>query len=152
MTEYAKEIIEYKKTVMTRILSSKEIADSLPDGNSEENHIFPYGYMPAASDTPKCLITFEVSVPETETANHFLRDVILDITVICHRDLMQMNESYAGAMRTDYISSELNKLFNNQKGIGFGEITLISDTEETVDMYTSRTLSFRISAAGRRLR
>lgn len=148
MTEYAKEIIEYKKIVIARILGSKEIGDALQDGNSEGNHIFSYGYVPA-SDTPECCITFEVSVPETETSNHFLRDIILDITVICHRSLMQMSDAQKDTVRTDYISSELDKLFNNQKGIGFGEMTLISNTEETADMYTRRTLSFRISAAGR---
>lgn len=145
MAGYSRELVEYKQTAMARILESQTIVDALHARDAEGNplpieklpytHIFPYGYLPFTVETAGCYITLEVSMPAVSTANYFFKDVLLTITIICHQKLMRMEEEQTGATRVDYIAIELDKIFNNQKGMGFGEMSLVSNVEETLDMY-----------------
>ena len=158
----SQEIITYKQSAMTTVASVENIVkainakypigDNMDPGDLFYTHIFPYAYIPETIETAGCYITFEVSMPSVSTANYFFKDVLITITVICHQDVMQMTENeplgVTGATRADYISVELDKLFNKStKLIGQYELELVSNIEGAIDpVHRCRVMRFKTQA------
>lgn len=158
----SQEIIEYKRTAMSKLISSDIIVKALnaktksgkliEPGDLYYTHVFPYAFIPFTVDTVGTYITLEISMPQVSTVNYFFKDVLLTITIIAHQDAMQMVDSEplgaTGATRTDFISVEIDKLFNKTKGvIGPYELELVSNIEGAIDtVHRCRIMRFKTSA------
>lgn len=158
----SQEIITYKQSAMTAVASVDNIVKAInakyssgelmDPGDLFYTHIFPYAYIPETIEVAGCYITFEVSMPSVSTVNYFFKDVLITITVICHQDMMQMTEDEplgaTGATRADYISVELDKLFNKStKIMGQYELELVSNIEGAIDpVHRCRVMRFKTQA------
>lgn len=155
----SQEIIDYKRIAMSKTVSVENIVQAInakdENGNTLDagdlfyTHIFPYAFIPDTIDEAGCYITYEISMPQASTVNYFFKEIILIVTIICHQDLMQMRSSEplgaTGATRTDYISVEIDKLFNLQpKILGPYELELVSNVEGAIDpVHRCRTMRFK---------
>lgn len=158
----SQEIITYKQSAMTAVAANDNIVkainakyssgEPMDPGDLFYTHIFPYAYIPETIDTVGCYITFEISMPSVSTVNYFFKDVLITITIICHQDMMQMKEDEplgaTGATRADYISVELDKLFNKStKLCGKYELELVSNIEGAIDpVHRCRAMRFMTQA------
>lgn len=159
----SQEIVSYKQSIMTKIVNDNDTVmainatdptsgEPLEPGDLFYTHIFPYSYIPDIIETAGCYITIQVSMPSVSTVNYFFKDVLIIMTVICHQDMMKMDEreplGSTGATRADYIAVRLDKLFNKQMGIiGSNELELVSNTEGAIDpVHRCRILRFKTKA------
>lgn len=164
----SREIITYKQSAMNAIASVDNIrkgiyakyenSDQLMDaGDLFYTHIFPYAYLPKTIEQVGAYITLEVSMPSVSTANYFFKDVLITITIICHQDMMRMTADEplgsTGATRIDYLSVEIDKLLNQNKGIiGPYALELVSNVEGAIDIaHRCRIMRFKTSAPVRSL-
>ena len=164
----SQEIITYKQSTMNAIASVENIrkgiyakyenTDQLMEaGDLFYTHIFPYAYIPNTIDRVGAYITLEISMPSVSTANYFFKDVLINITIICHQDMMKMTESEplgsTGATRIDYLSVEIDKLLNKRKGvIGPYALELVSNVEGAIDIaHRCRVMRFKTTAPVRSL-
>lgn len=157
----SQEIITYKQTAMNAIAGVDNIVKAInakySSGNPMEpgdlfyTHIFPYAFIPDTIDTAGCYITFEISMPSVSTVNYFFKDVLITVTIICHQDIMKMTDDEplgaTGATRCDYISVEIDKLFNKSTEImGRYELELVSNIEGAIDpVHRCRVMRFKTS-------
>lgn len=155
----SQEIIEYKRSAMTKLASVDSIikainaksssGELLEPGDLFYTHIFPYDYLPDTAMTAGTYITVEVSMPSVSTVNYFFKDVLVTFTIICHQDVMKMTEDEplgaTGATRADYISVEIDKLFNQSVGlIGSYKLELVSNVEGAIDpVHRCRIMRFK---------
>lgn len=158
----SQEIIEYKRSAMAAIANVDNIVkalcakddfgNNLDPGDLFYTHIFPYEYIPDSIDVVKTYITIEISMPSVSTANYFFKDVLITMTVISHQDMMRMTDDEplgaTGATRTDYISVELDKLFNKTtKLMGKYELELVSNIGGALDpVHKCRIMRFKTQA------
>lgn len=141
-----RELYEYKQKVIEQMLEVPDIIEAL---NSELDpseliykNIFPHGVITPMQDEAKCYITVEVTMPQVSTVNRFFKDVLLVINVICHNDLMQAPEY--GIPRHDYLSAKICELLNGSTAFGFGEMQLVSNTENAFsERHSGRTMRFQ---------
>lgn len=154
----SQEIIEYKRAAMAKLASTDTIVKALnaksPSGESLEpgdlfyTHLFPYTYLPDVVETAGAYITLEVSMPNVSTVNYSFKDVLITFTIICHQDVMKMTDDEplgaTGATRADYLSVEIDKLFNNSAGMGRTELELVSNVEGAIDpVHRCRMMRFK---------
>lgn len=161
MAGNSQEIIEYKQSAMNSIANVENIikainakdssGELLEPGDLFYTHIFPYAYIPGTVETAGCYITFEISMPNVSTVNRLFKDVLITVSIICHQDIMRMTEDEplgtTGATRTDFISTEIDKLFNKSTGImGKNELELVSNIEGAIDpVHRCRIMRFKTS-------
>lgn len=154
----SQEIIEYKRSAMAKLASTDSIVkalnaksssgDYLEPGDLFYTHIFPYAFLPETVETAGAYITLEVSMPNVSTVNYFFKDVLITFTIICHQDVMKMTDDEplgsTGATRADYISVEIDKLFNKSTGMGRTELELVSNIEGAIDpVHRCRIMRFK---------
>lgn len=154
----SQEIIEYKRSAMAKLAATDSIVkalnaksssgEELEPGDLFYTHIFPYAYLPETVEVAGAYITLEVSMPNVSTVNYFFKDVLITFTIICHQDVMRMTEDEplgsTGATRSDYISVEIDKLFNKSKGMGKTELELVSNIEGAIDpVHRCRIMRFK---------
>lgn len=158
----SQEIIDYKRTAMSMTVGVDNIVKAInakdSSGNSLEpgdlfyTHIFPYAFLPDTIEEAGCYITYEISMPQVSTVNYFFKEIIVIITIICHQDLMQMTSreplGSTGATRIDYLSVEIDKLFNHKpKLLGPYELELVSNVEGAIDpVHRCRVMRFKTKA------
>lgn len=142
------EIINYKTTAISAIVNTPEIVRAIDPnyiGNGEGliyKNIFPYGYIPETVEEAKCYILITVDMPHVWSESSYLfRKVVVSFYIVCHQRLMQTDY---GGTRIDYIAEELEKLFGGSSDFGFGEMELISSTEENPDFeHRARVMQFQ---------
>jgi hypothetical protein len=119
-----------KVTIMMRLLGSQNICKALnysqsnfldqPDIEDTSvliyNKIYPYKFVPVADDNANSYIT--LSFRNYDLVNTSFKSGYIYINVLVHINLMQTDY---GWLRSDYILSEIDKLMNQQRGIGIGK-------------------------------
>ncbi|MGF6375113.1 hypothetical protein M2140_000147 [Clostridiales Family XIII bacterium PM5-7] len=166
-TDKAYDIIQYKRSVMNSIINEDIIVKAIngkdsngvpyEPGDLYYTHIFPYAYIPGTIDVAGCYITLEMNIPQVSTANHFFKDLLISVTVICHQDIMQMCEGEplgaTGATRADFVAAEVDKLLNNSVGIvGTKELERVSNIEGAIDpAHRCRIIRYRTSVPAKSL-
>lgn len=143
-----KELYDYKRKVIERILESSDIieglniADDIDPGELIYENIFPFGVIAPTQTETKCYITVEVVMPQVSTTNYFFKDVLLVVNVICHNDLMRTDYSIP---RHDYLSAKICELLNGSSFLGYGEMQLVSNTEGAfTERHSGRTMRFQV--------
>ena len=80
-------------------------------------------------------------MPQVSTVNYFFKDILLIINVICHTDLMRTD---FGVPRHDYISKLICEILNGSTEFGYGEVGLVSNTENAFsERHSGRTMRFQ---------
>lgn len=142
------ELYNYKRQVIEELLKSDELIEALDTNGLEPSelvytHIFPFGVIKPVQIEAKNFITVEVTMPQVSTVNRFYKDVLLVISVIC--DISLMKTDY-GVPRHDYISAKIAELLGGSSAFGFGELSLISNTESAFsERQAGRTMRFKCS-------
>lgn len=141
-------IPEWKDKAISMILGDDEIL-SLFEKSDEEledivyNNIFPYGYIPETQTNVELYITLEASVPKM-LFRQVWEHPFLTIKLICHQDKMRLHKAGVSANRLDYLSTLIDKLLNGTEGWGFGELSLVSNTEYNLSaVYKVREMIFQ---------
>ena len=141
-----RELYEYKRKVIEKLLDSSEIVEAINAENLDPSelvytHIFPFGVIPGTQTEAKNIITVEVTMPQVSTENYFFKDILLIINVICHTDLMRTD---FGVPRHDYISKLICEILNGSTEFGYGEVGLVSNTENAFsERHSGRTMRFQ---------
>lgn len=141
-------IPEWKDKAISMILGNDEIL-SLFEKSDEEledivyNNIFPYGYIPETQTNVELYITLEASVPKM-LFRQVWEHPFLTIKLICHQDKMRLYKAGVSANRLDHLSTLIDKLLNGTEGWGFGELSLVSNTEYNLSaVYKVREMIFQ---------
>ena len=141
-----RELYEYKRKVIQKFLDCDAIVEAI---NAEEldaselvyHNIFPFGVILETQTDAKTIITVEVTMPQVSTVNYFFKDVLLVVNVICHQDLMRTDY---GVPRHDYISKLICEILNGSTDFGYGEVSLVSNTENAFsERHAGRTMRFQ---------
>ena len=141
-----RELYEYKRKVIEKLLDSSEIVEAINAENLDPSelvytHIFTFGVIPGTQTEAKNIITVEVTMPQVSTVNYFFKDILLIINVICHTDLMRTD---FGVPRHDYISKLICEILNGSTEFGYGEVGLVSNTENAFsERHSGRTMRFQ---------
>lgn len=142
-----------KNTIMMRILGNQGLRKAMyypesdfldkPDVPHEQllyKHLFPYRVIPNAQTQEKTLITLQFK--EFRLVNQAFKSGYILINVICHRDVVQTDYDF---LRHDYIISEIEKLANDQHGIGIGKLSFHEFEELDVDdQYLGQYIAYKL--------
>lgn len=145
-TSMNRELYEYKRKVVEKLLDDNEIVEGLNAQELEPSelmyrNIFPFGVISDTELDAKCFITVEVTMPQVSTVNYFFKDVLLVINVVCHNDLMRTKY---GIPRHDYLSAKICEILNGSTDFGYGEVELVSNTENAFsERHAGRTMRFQ---------
>lgn len=126
---------------MTRLISSEKIVRALSINSSDflnqpltinpvsliYNNIFPYQKVPSAQDTATTFITMKFGYKPSDV---YYKLSIVYFYVITHISLVRTDY---GNLRYDFIISEIDKLFNQQRGIGIGKLPFYDMNDFQVD-------------------
>lgn len=134
----SREIGQIKYDILLKFLDNPSFV-SLVDANHEAEYpedlmyvnLFPYGRIPNTEQEVRVYVTVTVNVPSINRKNDLIRDISIKIRVYAHENLMRVPGEKA--TRIDLISSEIDSMLNETYGFGIGYVTLVSNTEHTLD-------------------
>jgi hypothetical protein len=107
------------------------------------NNLYPYNFIPQEEDNStnaKTYVTFNTARIRPVKGDKF-RSSSLVIRVFTHRDLFRTDY---GALRVDYLVSEIDELMSNSRGIGIGKLEFDGIDEFYVNnSYTGYLMIYR---------
>ena len=136
MINVTKQITEIKNRLIAAIINTPEIIEAMDVDPAEDvmyNHIFPTMRIPDTETEKKTYICMKVDINVNTGKNTAVKSVSIMFMVLTHQDLQRVSKGIAkGNVRTDYISEQLETLFNDA-GIGIGQTKLVSNVEDNID-------------------
>ena len=141
-----KELGEYKNKIMMCLLSNQNIVKALtyntPDFSTKPdvddpssliyNNIFPYKNIPLTQNEQKTFITMCFS--DYRKTGRSFKIGYIDFYIFTHFNLMPTD---LGILRTDYILSEIDDLFNEYTDLGIGRLMFDKMNEFQINEYFS---------------
>lgn len=128
------EIAKYKNDVLLALINDEQITNTI-NAPEEENliytRIFPYQYVPETQTVVATYITMTVDIPRVSANNAWVYPR-LTLYIICHQDTMELHLAGVNSTRIDYLSSLIDKLFNNSSALGYGQLLLVSNVESSI--------------------
>ncbi|ALS22308.1 hypothetical protein [Paenibacillus naphthalenovorans] len=151
-----KELTKYKNTIIERLVGNQNICKAVfyqdrsflekPDVAPEQllyENIYPYNYIPENADNlsvAKTYITISITDYRKAGSIKFKAGNIF-INVITHKDLFRTDY---GFLRTDYLISEIDDLFEGKRGVGIGTLEFMGAKEITInEQYMGAYLHYR---------
>jgi len=140
------EFFDYKNVLIGDLLSNETIVRLLDDqleftenvGALVYKQVFPFEYVPDTVDHSKTFICCEVDIREVVSKTFLLPT--LYIWVFTHQSKLQLP---TGGVRTDKLSSEIDKIVNGSRYFGLGELNLFSARRFTpISEYQGRVLTY----------
>lgn len=148
------EIITLKQRVFSDIVKQDSIiclVDEAFIGKGDEliNHnFFQFFRVPETEEETKTYICCEINVPNLNTKNDTFREVVINIWIISHQDILVTPYG----TRIDLLGWEVEKLFNDNESMGIGKATLLSNTEDSLDLkHRFRRIQFSVKDLNRSL-
>lgn len=148
-----REITEYKNLLMEKLCSSKDLCAllTLSDEQAGQNfaykRIFPYAYVPNATQIAQSYVCFDIEVPSI--LNKTIKNVVVYVYVFTEKDLMRIKGK---GIRVDMMASEVDQLLNGNTEFGFGELELSGCKLFTpIDGYYGRKLIYTVQDFNRNL-
>ena len=143
------EIGNYKQKIIRHLIDDPDIVRLVDPNNEAEypddliyTNLFPFGRIPDTEQEVRVYITVVVNVPSIDKRNDLIRNVDIKVRIYAHEDLMRVSGS--GFDRIDLLSAKVDSLLNESYDFGIGYVTLISNTEHTLDSkHHYRELIFR---------
>ncbi len=147
------DISKNKYTILSRILEHEGLKKALyytdrdfldkPDVEDSQllnKHIFPY---PITLDETTEVGTFlTMQNKEFRLTQSSYKTGTIAINVFCHKDVIETD--YA-PLRYDFIVSEIDKLLNQQRGVGMGKLTFHELEEINVDHgFLGQSITYRL--------
>lgn len=143
------ELYDYKNKLVCGLCSDDEIVKlvtnndkaTVPNQKLPYTQVFPFQFVPETTDNATTFICLDVDIPEVLNKT-FLNPVIY-IWIFTHKSLLRLPE---GGVRTDRLSTEVNRLLNGSRIFGLGELNLqsvgrfvpISDYQGRVLTYSAK--------------
>ncbi|MFD0587817.1 hypothetical protein ACFQZE_07365 [Paenibacillus sp. GCM10027627] len=149
------EISEYKNTVISRLLESKEIVKALnyehenfldqPDLDDASSlvykNIFPHVFIPEIGTKRATYLTISCRKFKKSTKNPACKVGHLRLEVFTNKELFKTDY---GVTRIDYITNKIEELFNSQRGIGVGGLEFFEFDELIINnQYMGAYLMYR---------
>lgn len=104
--------------------------------------IFPYTRIPSTEDTKNAYITMAFR-DYRKTGNLLFKSGLIYINAFCHVDKIRTDH---GCLRYDLMISEVDKLLNSFRGIGFGKLEFYKMDEYYVnEKYMGMYVAYKIS-------
>ena len=132
---------------MQILFNSSEIIEAIDPTIIDEpdqaiwRNIFPIKYAPDVNSEAKTYITLSMYSPRVE--DNVYKEVRIGFHIFTHIDLQKM---VTGDSRTDYIQSEVDKLFNRNENFGIGLLELKANNELYVnEKYMGSTLWYEVT-------
>lgn len=138
-------IITYKQNAISEIINDPDLVKAIDESatNPEsliKKNIFPYFRVPTLDAETRTYVNICMSYPELRYKTNYMRDVYLQVCIICHQD--KMDTEY-GATRLDYIAAKMDEIFLNSRKYGFSPLLLLSSEETSLDQFhRCRTLTY----------
>ena len=132
-------IEDYKRTLVSKLVSSDEIIQVMGNTDIEENdeaaykYIFPYFHIPDTIESAHSYICMRANMTGVSYKNDSVCNYSLIIWVIVNQEIMRM-EGVGGSTRMDYLSSLIEQELSNSEAFGAGKLKIISNTADDVDM------------------
>jgi hypothetical protein len=142
------QFMDYKNKIINLLISNDTIIKlinntdiSVPEDLIYEN-IFPKYKIPSTEDTEKTYICIEVFT--SSITNDLIEEVTVDFSVFSHVNLLKTDNNY---VRTDKLSSEIDKMFNHSSNIGkIGFMTLVFAKPLVVsDKYYGNVIRYKVT-------
>lgn len=151
----SQEIIRYKQQIINAVLNDYELVkliDSQYADDTDEstidaenllyNNVFPYYYNPELVTEQKCFLFMMVDTPRVQS--DLIKDMQITIIVASHQGLMKVPYDTSGT-RIDLMSACVDRLFNGKGKMGFGDLSLSSNIEGSIDTrHRCRTIRFKV--------
>ena len=148
------EIITLKQRVFSDIVQQDSIIRLVDDrflGKGDElinQNFFQFFRVPDTEEETKTYICCEINVPNLNFKNDTLREVGINIWAISHQDILTTPRG----TRIDLLGWEIEKLFNDNETMGIGKVTLLSNTEDSLDFkHRFRRIQFSVKDLNRSL-
>jgi hypothetical protein len=124
------EISTYKNTILTKLIENDNIVKAIGNinadfldtsftGNPREllfKNIYPFPFVPDTEDEQKCYITMKFKYKPNGNMYKLGK---ISIYVFAHQDILKTSYPW---LRTDFIINEIDKLFNETRELGIGEL------------------------------
>lgn len=143
-----------KFTIMERLLTHQGICKALKYTESDfldmpdvidpfeliGDKVFPYYRVPdTETDTSTYIL---ISFRNYRPAKYSFKSGIINIFAITHKDLVMTDH---GFLRYDYMISEIDKLMNDERGIGMGKLNFVGMDEVSSinDAFIGNVISYK---------
>lgn len=149
----ASPITRYKRKLLSSIINSPELITLIDekyviDGECVDvddglvyKQIFPFYYVPEAQDKQLSYIMMKVN--GLGIKNKIYSKVEVYICVASHQGIMQVKNGKG--TRIDLMSEIVEELFNKRDDFGFGEMELVSNYEDSINLtHRCRILKFLV--------
>lgn len=148
----SREIGEMKYRLLLKMIENEAFVALMdPNKNAEYpedliyTSLFPYGRIPDTEQNAGVYVTVMMDVPSISKKNDLVRDINLRMRVYCHETLMRVPGK--NATRIDLVAAEIDEMINESYDFGIGYVTLVKNTEHTLDSkHQFRELIFRTDA------
>ena len=150
------EISLYKNRLAMTFCTTKEVTSLLRIQGDEDmqpqdfmyDRVFPYAHVPEASEIGRCFLCFEIDVPSVK--NNVVKTIEIRIYVISHQNFLRLPEGRG--IRTDVLSSVIDKILNGSDEYGLGTVELMSlRSFNPITGYYGRELKYRVTDFNRSL-
>ena len=150
------EVSLYKNPLAMSFCKSEDVTSLLRIQGDEDmrpqdfmyERVFPYAHVPEASEVGRCFLCFEIDVPSV--SSDVIKTVEIKIYVMAHQNLLRLPDGKG--LRTDVLSSVVDKMLNGSGEYGVGTVELMSwRSFSPITGYYGRELKYRVKDINRSL-
>ena len=151
-----KDISKYKHEILLKLISSENIVRALVNNQADflnpayplpentatliYNNIFPYRKIPDVTTVQKTYITTRFG--GYRKVKNIYKTGTITFFIFTHTDLLRTDY---GELRTDFIVSEIDQLFNDSRNFGIGRLEFDAMDELDInDSYTGMWIRFKL--------
>ena len=148
MLSNLEQLQDYKEKIAYLLLSSDEIVETLTEGTSYKKYddlfyklIFPYRRDFSMETEAASYIMYEITNNSLHD-NDYWKTCRITFYIVVHNSLLHTE---LHGVRTDYLASQIDKIFNNNAEFGFGKLQFVNDTANALDQrYYYRTNIYKV--------
>lgn len=149
MSANMEQLMEYKNRIALLLCQSEEIINALiegtkltPDDDLLYEVIFPTRQSFDTETKVGSYIFYEIT-STSMNGDEYWKHSRITFYIVVHNQLLRTE--YHG-VRTDYLESEIDKIFNNNADFGLGKLKFVNDDAQALDAnYYYRSITYKVT-------
>lgn len=149
------QLFDYKNKIALLLLQSKSIIQSLLEGTKlteNDDLLYTVIYPTRQSFDMETQVGSYIFYEITNTGNtydEFWKQCKITFYIVVHNSLLRTE---LHGVRTDYLESEIDKIFNNNVDFGIGKLRFVGDSASALDKdYYYRSVTYQVTDANNSL-
>ena len=149
MRSNMEQLMDYKNKIALLLLQSEEIVNALIEGTNltaDDDLLYEVIFPTRQSFDTETKVGSYIFYEITSTnmgSDEYWKYSRITFYIVVHNDLLRTE---LHGVRTDYLESEIDKIFNNNADFGLGKLKFVNDDAQALDAkYYYRSITYKVT-------